>query len=211
MNSILGRKVGMTQIYTQEGEVIPVTVIEAGPCVVVDKRTISRDGYNAISIGFEPVKEKHTTRPYRGQFKDGMQLRKFIREVRTDDIGSYNVGDEIRATIFHPGDAVDVIGTSKGKGFQGVVRRHGFRGGRETHGSNFHRRPGSIGQSADPSRVYPGTRMPGRMGGARVTVQNLDVVQIDDKKNLVMIKGAVPGTKGSLVTIRKRPVVGEKA
>ncbi|RMH55811.1 MAG: 50S ribosomal protein L3 [Candidatus Hydrogenedentota bacterium] len=204
INEIIGRKIGMTQVYNEAGEVVPVTVIEAGPCIVVSKRSVARDGYNALRIGYEAAKEKHITKPVRGQFPEGVAPVRMIREVKTDDIEEYNVGDEIRATIFSPGDAVDVTGVSKGKGFQGVVKRHGFHGGRETHGSNFHRRAGSIGASADPSKVFKGTPMPGRMGGRKVTIRNLNVERVDVERNLLLVRGAVPGARGSYVTVRKR-------
>lgn len=204
IDEIIGRKVGMTQIYTDEGKAVPVTVIEAGPCVIVGKRSIARDGYNAVNLGFGEKKAKHTNKPDSGQFTEGVTPKRVVREVRTEEVDSYKIGDEIRASIFNVGESVDVIGVSKGKGFQGVVRRHGFAGGRETHGSNFHRRPGSIGASADPSRVFKGTRMPGRMGGKRITVQNLNIVRVDGDNNVLLIKGAIPGPKGSVVTVRRR-------
>lgn len=203
LDEILGRKVGMTQVYNSEGKVVPVTMIEAGPCVVVGKRSMARDGYNAVNLGFGEMKDKHATKPYKGQFKDGAPLKRLVREVRTEEVESYKIGDEIRASIFNVGEIVDVIGVSKGRGFQGVVKRHGFAGGRETHGSNFHRRPGSIGASADPSRVFRGQKMPGRMGGKRITVQNLNVVRVDGDNNMLMIRGAVPGPNGSVVTVRR--------
>lgn len=204
LDEIIGRKVGMTQVYNDEGRAVPVTVIEAGPCVVVGKRVAARDGYNAVNLGFIPVKAKHISKPDRGQFPENVAPMRIIREVKTDEVDDYKIGDEVKASIFKPGEPVDVIGVSKGKGFQGVIRRHNFAGGRESHGSNFHRRPGSIGGSADPSRVFPGIRMPGRMGGQRVTVQNLNVERVDGEKNILLIRGAVPGAKGSIVTIRRR-------
>lgn len=204
LNEIIGRKVGMTQVYNDQGHVVPVTVIEAGPCVVIGKRSMARDGYNAVNLGYAPIKEKHLNKPDKGQFPEGIAPLKVIREVKTNEVDEYKIGDEVRASIFAPGESVDVIGTSKGKGFQGVVRRHNFGGGPETHGSNFHRRPGSIGSSADPSRVFPGMLMPGRMGGKRITVQNLNIERVDGDKNMILIRGAVPGAKGSIVTIRRR-------
>lgn len=204
LDEIIGRKVGMTQVYNAEGHIVPVTVIEAGPCVVVGKRLVARDGYNAVNLGFSPVKDKHVNKPDRGQFPEGVSPMRVIREVKTDEVDDFKIGDEVKASIFKPGEPVDVIGVSKGKGFQGVMRRHNFAGGRETHGSNFHRRPGSIGSSADPSRVFPGIKMPGRMGGNRVTVQNLNVERVDGEKNILLIRGAVPGAKGAIVTIRRR-------
>lgn len=203
MDEIIGRKIGMTQVFNDQGQVVPVTVIEAGPCVVVGKRSVARDGYNGVSLGFEVMPEKQVTKPYKGQFTEGVSPRRVVREVRMADTEALKVGDEIRASIFNPGDVVDVSGLSKGRGFQGVVKRHGFAGGPETHGSNFHRRPGSIGSSADPSRVFRGMKMPGRMGGKKITVKNLDVVRVDAEKNLVLLRGAVPGARGSYVTIRR--------
>ncbi len=204
INELIGRKVGMTQIYSDDGQAIPVTVIEAGPCVIVGKRSVARDGYNAVSLGFGERKARRVTRPEKGQVPEGQDPKAVVKEIRTDEADSYSIGQEIKASIFKPGEAVDVIGVSKGKGFQGVVRRHNFVGGVETHGSNFHRRPGSIGASADPSRVLPGMKMPGRMGGKRVTIQNLAVAAVDDEKNILLIRGAVPGARGSIVTIRRR-------
>ncbi|HBW47612.1 TPA: 50S ribosomal protein L3 [bacterium] len=204
INELIGRKVGMTQIYNESGQVVPVTVVEAGPCVVVGKRSLARDGYNAVSLGFGEKKNKRTTKPEKGQYSEDVSPKRIIKEVKTEEVESYNIGQEIKASIFKPGEYVDVIGISKGKGFQGVIRRHNFVGGVETHGSNFHRRPGSIGASADPSRVLPNMKMPGRMGGKRVTVQNLSVVVVDDSKNLLLIRGAVPGARGSLLTIKRR-------
>ncbi|MEK8022329.1 MAG: 50S ribosomal protein L3 [Candidatus Hydrogenedentota bacterium] len=207
LDEIIGRKVGMTQVYNSEGKVVPVTMIEAGPCVVVGKRSMARDGYNAVNLGFGEMKDKHATKPYKGQFTEGTKPHRIIKEVRTEEVDAYKIGDEIRASIFAPGETVDVIGVSKGKGFQGVVRRHNFAGGADTHGSNFHRRPGSIGSSADPSRVFRGMRMPGRMGGKRVTIQNLNIERVDGDKNILLIRGAVPGPKGSFVTVIRKRIV----
>lgn len=209
IDEIIGRKVGMTQIYTEAGEAVPVTVIEAGPCVIMGKRSTARDGYNAVNLGFGEMKAKRVGVTYKGQFPEGIAPQRVIKEVRTDEVDSYNIGDLVRASIFNAGESVDVIGISKGKGFQGVVRRHGFHGGRETHGSNFHRRPGSIGASADPSRVFKGTKMPGRMGGKRITIQNLNIVRVDDATNMILIRGAVPGAKGSVVTVRRKVAQGK--
>jgi len=198
---ILGRKVRMTQIYDEAGMVIPVTEIRVLPAVVVGKRSVARDGYEALVLGFEPVKAERLSDPARGQFPEGVPAQKFLREVK---IGAepFAIGQEIGGTNFEPGTQVDVTGVSKGRGFQGVVKRHHFRGGAETHGSNHHRAPGSIGSSADPSRVFPGTKMGGRMGGAKRTVQNLRVVRAVPEENLLLIRGAVPGPTGSLVTVR---------
>lgn len=208
INELIGRKVGMTQIYGTDGKVVPVTVIEAGPCVVVGKRSVARDGYNAVNLGFGEIKAKRVSKPLRGQYAQGdgkdQKPPRVVREIATDEVDSVNIGDLVRASIFAAGESVDVIGIAKGKGFQGVMRRHNFAGGKESHGSNFHRRPGSIGASADPSRVFKGTRMPGRMGGHRVTIQNLNVERVDGENNLLILRGAVPGAKGALVTIRRR-------
>lgn len=208
INELIGRKVGMTQVYAEDGRVVPVTVLEAGPCVVMGKRTTARDEYNAVILGYGEKSAERTTRPEKGQHREakekGAKTPRIVREVRTDEVESVEIGQQIGAAIFSNGEQVDVIGVSKGKGFQGVVRRHNFRGGAESHGSNFHRRPGSIGASADPSRVLKGMKMPGRMGGQRVTVENLKIERVDGEKNLVMVRGAVPGARGSIVTIRRR-------
>jgi large subunit ribosomal protein L3 len=204
LNELIGRKVGMTQIFGENGAAVPVTVIEAGPCVVVGLRSVARDGYNAVNLGYGEMPAKRLTKPARGQVPEGVKPARIVREVRTDKVEEYKIGDEVRASIFAAGESVDVVGVSKGRGFQGVVKRHGFAGGRETHGSNFHRRPGSIGQSADPSRVFRGMKMPGRMGGKQVTVKNLDVVKVDGDRNLLLVRGAVPGARGSIVTVRRR-------
>jgi len=204
LNELIGRKVGMTQIFGEDGAAIPVTVIEAGPCVVVGLRSVARDGYNAVNLGYGEISAKRLTKPARGRVSEGVKPARIVREVRTDEVEEYKIGDEVRASIFAPGESVDVVGVAKGRGFQGVVKRHGFAGGRETHGSNFHRRPGSIGASADPSRVFRGIKMPGRMGGQQVTVKNLDVVKVDGDRNLLLVRGAVPGARGSIVTVRRR-------
>jgi large subunit ribosomal protein L3 len=157
-----------------------------------------------VNLGYGEMPAKRLTKPARGQVPEGVKPARIVREVRTDKVEEYKIGDEVRASIFAAGESVDVVGVSKGRGFQGVVKRHGFAGGRETHGSNFHRRPGSIGQSADPSRVFRGMKMPGRMGGKQVTVKNLDVVKVDGDRNLLLVRGAVPGARGSIVTVRRR-------
>jgi large subunit ribosomal protein L3 len=191
----------MTQIYDETGAVIPVTEIRILPAVVVGKRSVARDGYDALVLGFEPAREKDLSRPQRGQFPEGVPPRKILREVKVDT-ESFVIGQEIRGTNFSAGTHVDITGISKGRGFQGVVKRHHFGGGAESHGSNFHRAPGSIGGSSDPSRVFPGTRMGGRMGGVRRTVQNLRVVRAIPEESLLLVRGAVPGPTGSLVTVR---------
>ncbi|MEW9082985.1 50S ribosomal protein L3 [Caldanaerobacter subterraneus] len=200
---ILGKKHGMTQIFDEKGEVIPVTVIEAGPCVVVQKKTVEKDGYNAIQVGFGDISEKKLNKPLLGHFKKaGVSPKRYLREFRLDDISGYEVGTEIKVDIFKPGDRVDVTGISKGKGFAGVIKRYGARRGPMSHGSKYHRRVGSMGATTDPGRTFKGKKMPGRMGSDRVTIQNLEVVKVDPELNLLVVKGSVPGPKGSLLIIR---------
>ncbi len=201
---IIGRKVGMTQIFDEVGRVIPVTVIEAGPCIVVRKKTQDRDGYNAIQVGFGQVKEKKLTKPLKGYFeKHKVQPRRHLKELRVSDIDKYQVGQELKADIFAGGEVVDVTGTSRGLGFAGPIRRHGFGRGPMTHGSKYHRRVGSL-QSRAAARVFKGRRMAGRLGGDRVTTKNVRVVKVDPEKNLILIGGSVPGATGALVTIKER-------
>jgi len=205
MKGILGKKLGMTQVFAADGKRIPVTVVEAGPCVVLQKKSVETDGYNALQLGFGEKKSHRTSKPEMGHFKKaGKGAFAYVREVRTDDIDAYNVGDEIACdTVLAAGDMVAVTGTSKGKGFQGVMKRWNFAGGRQTHGSMFHRRPGAIGCSAWPSKVFKGKKMAGQMGNERVTTQGLQVVEIRPEMNLVLVKGAVPGPKNGLVVISK--------
>lgn len=194
----------MTQIFRENGEVVPVTVVEAGPLYVVQKKTVEKDGYNAIQVGFENVKEKKINRPTKGHFDKGnVEYKKYLREFRVENPEEFQIGQEIKVNVFAEGDKVDVIGISKGKGTQGVIKRHGFGRGRETHGSKFHRMPGGMGASAYPGKVFKGHRMGGRMGNERVTVQNLEVVRVDVDKNLILIRGAIPGAKKGLVTIKE--------
>ncbi|HXG58720.1 MAG TPA: 50S ribosomal protein L3 [Thermoanaerobaculia bacterium] len=202
IEGIIGKKVGMTQVFAEDGALVPVTVIQAGPCLVVQKKTSEKDGYDAVQLGLvEKVSNRRITSAQRGHFeRAGIQPLKTLAEV--DYSGEANVGDKVQVDIFKPGDSIDVIGKSKGKGFQGVVRRHHFRGGRATHGSMFHRAPGSIGASAFPSRVMKGMRMGGRMGGEQVTVKNLRVAKVDPENNLLYVKGAVPGGRNGLVVVR---------
>jgi large subunit ribosomal protein L3 len=201
MKGILGKKVGMTQIFDETGEVVPVTVIEAGPCYVTQIKTTERDGYEAVQLGF--VEAKRLNKPQRGHLPKGVPDLRHLREVAVEDISTYEVGQKIDAGIFSVGDLVDVSGTSKGKGFAGVMKRHGFAGGPKTHGqSDRARAPGSIGSTSTPGRVWKGLRMAGHMGNQRITVQNLEVVLVDPERNLLAIKGAVPGAKGGLLTIR---------
>lgn len=201
--AILGKKVGMTQIFTEDGAVIPVTVIEAGPVSVVQKKTVENDGYNAIQVGFVDAKEKALNKPEKGHLaKAGVAPKRFLKEFRLDDDSAYNVGDEIKADVFAEGDKIDVTGISKGKGYAGVIKRHNFHRLKETHGTGpVHRHPGSMGACSTPSRVMKNTKLPGHMGVEQVTVQNLDVVKVDAEKNIILVKGAVPGPKGGVVTI----------
>jgi large subunit ribosomal protein L3 len=210
VNGIIGRKVGMTQIFAEDGTVTPVTVIKAGPCVVVQKKTADgKDGYNAVQLGLvedNPVKLKNVTKPMRGHFEktgSGTPPTRILKEIRVDNDSDVNVGDQVKADLFADGDMIDVIGKSKGRGFAGTIKRHKFHRGPESHGSMSVRAPGSIGQSAYPSRVIKGTRSSGHMGDARVTVKGLTVAKVDIENNLIMIRGAVPGPNGGLVVVRK--------
>lgn len=203
MKNMMGKKVGMTQIFKEDGTLVPVTVIEAGPLFVVQKKTVEKDGYNAIQVGFGDVKEKRMTKPAKGHFdKANVAYRKFLREFKVENPDDFEIGQEIKADVFSEGDMVDVTGTSKGKGTAGVIKRHGFGRGRETHGSKFHRMPGGMSAGTYPGRVFKGHRMMGRMGNERVTVQNLEVVRVDAEKNLILVKGAVPGPRKGLVSIK---------
>ncbi|MDD5724409.1 MAG: 50S ribosomal protein L3 [Syntrophales bacterium] len=200
---LIGKKLGMTQIFWDDGSVIPVTAIEAGPCVVIQKKTGDVDGYDAIQLGFDRVKEKAVNKPLNGHFKkaDKGSFR-ILKEFRLESTDDYEVGSELRADVFKIGDYIDVVGTTRGRGFAGVVKRHGFKGGRATHGSMFHRAPGSIGASAHPSRVFKGKKLPGHMGNNRQTVQNLMVVSVRPEQNLILVKGAVPSGKNGIVLIK---------
>ncbi len=202
IEGIIGKKVGMTQVFAEDGALVPVTVIQAGPCLVVQKKTSEKDGYDAVQIGLvEKVSNRRITSALRGHFeKAGVQPVKTLAEVPYS--GDVNVGDRVQVDLFKPGDSIDVVGQSKGKGYQGVVRRHGFAGGRESHGSMFHRAPGSIGASAFPARVFKGMRMPGQMGNKRVTQRGLEVADVDAGRNLLLIKGSVPGGKNAILEIR---------
>ncbi|MCL5058855.1 MAG: 50S ribosomal protein L3 [Actinobacteria bacterium] len=200
--AILGKKVGMTQIFTDDGKALPVTVIEAGPCFVVQKKTVEKDGYGAIQVGFGEKREKLFNKPAKGHFnKAGVRPLRVLRELRLEDCDSYQIGQELKADLFNTGEKVDVVGTSKGKGFAGAIKRHGFHRGPMAHGSKYHRRPGSLGAKG-PARVYKGRKLPGHLGAARITVQNLEVVKVDSDRNLLALKGAVPGPRGGLVMIK---------
>lgn len=205
LGGLIGRKIGMSQVFAENGDAVPVTVIEAGPCHVTQVKTLERDGYEAAQIGFDPKKAKQTTRPLKGHFdKANVEPQRIVREVAVDDIETCEAGQVFGAGIFETGELVDVTGIIKGRGFQGVVKRHGFRGGDKTRGqSDRWRHPGSIGQSATPSKVFKGTRMGGRMGNKRTTVRNLQVVGVDAEKNLLLVKGAVPGHRNGYVVINR--------
>jgi large subunit ribosomal protein L3 len=205
MEGILGKKLGMTQIYLEDGTAVPVTVVLAGPCTVVQRKTAERDGYDAVQIGLvEKRPPRRVPKPLAGHFaKAGATPSRRLVEFQVEPGDEIAAGDQVVASIFAADDYVDVVGTSKGKGFQGVIKRHGFRGGRATHGSMFHRAPWSIGASAFPSRVYPGLKLPGRMGGARVTAKNLRVVKVDPEQNLLYLRGAVPGANDGYLAIRR--------
>lgn len=201
--AIIGKKIGMTQIFDQNGKVVPVTVVEVGSNVVVQKKTIETDGYEAIQVGFGEVREKLLNKPKKGHLaKAGVSLRRTLKEFRLDDISTYNVGDAINADIFEAGEKVDVSGISKGKGFQGVIKRWNQSRGPMSHGSKFHRAPGSMGAASDPSRTFKNKRMPGHMGAANRTVLNLEVVKVMADKNVILIKGGIPGANKSTVVIR---------
>ncbi len=204
MKSLLGKKLGMTQLFMEDGTVIPVTVVEAGPCVVTQKKTVETDGYNAVQIGYGDIREKLVTKPVAGHIKKaGAPLKRTLKEYHVDDTNVFELGQEIKVDVFEEGDVVDIKGTSKGKGFQGTIARHGFARGPMTHGSHNKRKPGSIGACADPSKVFKGKRMPGHGGSETVTIQNVKVISVDVDKNVLLVKGAVPGARGSLVSITK--------
>ena len=200
---LIGKKVGMTQIFDEKGMIIPVTVIEAGPCVVSQVKTEETDGYNSIQLGFGAIKESKVNKPERGHFtKANIAPARYLREFRVDSIEDVKVGDELKADIFMAGDKIDIQGTSKGKGFQGVIKRHNQSRGPMGHGSMYHRRPGSMGSTSTPGRVYKGKNLPGHMGYETVTVQNLEIVKVDLDKNVILIKGSVPGNKGAILKIK---------
>jgi large subunit ribosomal protein L3 len=200
---ILGKKVGMTQVFTENGELVPVTVIEATPNVVLQVKTVETDGYEAVQVGFYDKREVLSNKPAKGHVaKANTAPKRFIKEFNNVELGEYEVGQEIKVDVFQAGDVVDVTGTTKGKGFQGVIKRHNQSRGPMTHGSRFHRRPGSMGAASYPARVFKGKKLAGRMGGDRVTIQNLEIVRVDADKNVILVKGNVPGAKKSLIEIK---------
>ena len=205
MDGMLGKKIGMTQVFTADGDTVQVTVVEVGPCVVVARRTAAKDGYDAVQLGLVEAKPpRHVTKPQQGHFKKAgaTPTRKLAEfEITADE--AWSAGDQVKCSMFQEKDFVDVVGTSKGKGFQGVMKRHGFKGGRATHGSMFHRAPGSIGGSSFPSRVYPGMKGTGRMGGKRITTKNLLVIKVDEEKNLIYLRGSVPGGENGYVALKR--------
>lgn len=201
--AILGKKVGMTQIFDKEGKAIPVTVISVGSNVVMQKKTIEKDGYNSIKVGFEDIKERKLTKPIRGQFEVAkLATKRYVRELRLENIESFEIGQELKADVFLEGDRVDISGISKGKGTAGVVKRFNAHRGPMKHGSKFHRSPGSMGSSASPGKTFKGKMLPGRMGNENTTVQNIEVVKVDAEKNYILVRGGVPGIRGSLVMIK---------
>lgn len=204
MKFLIGKKVGMTQLFDENGTVTPVTVIQAMPNVVVQKKSVETDGYNAVQVASGDVKLNGVNKPTKGHFeKANVEPKKYLNEFKTDDLDSYEIGKELNVTIFSEGDFVDVVGTSKGKGTQGVVTRHGFGRGRETHGSKFHRMPGGMGAATYPGKVWKNHRMAGKTGNERVTVQNLLVVRVDEERNLIFVKGSIPGPKRGKVTVKE--------
>ena len=208
--AILATKVGMTQIFNEDGSLVPVTVLQAGPCVVTQVKTVENDGYSAVQVGFGEKREKLVNKPMKGMFdKAGVPYKRFVREFKFENAEEYSVKDEIKADIFTAGDKVDASAIAKGKGFQGAIKRHGQSRGPMAHGSKYHRHAGSNGACSDPSKVFKGKRMPGQMGGKKITVQNLEIVKVDVENNLLLVKGAVPGPKKSMVTIKETVKCGK--
>lgn len=204
MKGLLAKKIGMTRVFLDDGRYIPVTVLEAGPCSIIQRKTLDTDGYEAVQVGFSDLREERCNQAMAGHFKKGdVSPKTRLREFRIDADSELKPGDAIKVDIFEVGDRVDISGTTKGKGFAGVIKRHGFSGGPGGHGSHFHRTPGSIGQSADPAKVYKGKKMPGRMGNVRRTTQNIEVVQVDAEKNLLVLRGCVPGPRGGVLEVKK--------
>ena len=200
---LIGRKVGMTQIFDEEGKVIPVTAIEVGPCTVTQIKTVEQDGYTAVQLGFGEVKERKLNKPELGHLsKNKLAPKKYLREFRLDSVAEYTVGQELKADVFAAGDKLDIQGTSKGKGFQGVIKRHGQSRGPMGHGSMYHRRPGSMGPTSTPGRVFKGKKLPGHMGSQTISIQNLEVIRVDLDKNVILVKGSVPGAKGAILKLK---------
>lgn len=201
--AILGKKIGMTQVFTEDGNLVPVTVIQAGPCSVVQKKTVEVDGYCAVQLGFEDKKESRSNKPEKGHFqKAGVPVKKYLKEFKLDNAAELNIGDVLDVTQFQDGDVLDVTGTSKGHGYAGTIKRWGTHRGPMTHGSHYHRGPGSLGACSDPSRVFKGKKLPGHYGVDKVTIQNLDLVKVDNERNLLLVKGSVPGPKGGLLVVK---------
>lgn len=201
---ILATKVGMTQIFNENGVLTPVTVLQAGPCVITQVKTVENDGYSAVQVGYVDKREKLVSKPIKGHFdKAGVSYKRYVREFKLENADQYSVKDEIKAEIFAAGDKIDATAISKGKGFQGAIKRHGQSRGPMAHGSKFHRHAGSNGAASDPSKVFKGKKMPGQMGNKKVTIQNLEIVRVDAENNLILVKGAIPGPKKSLVTIKE--------
>ncbi|HIW20741.1 MAG TPA: 50S ribosomal protein L3 [Candidatus Dorea intestinavium] len=208
--AILATKVGMTQIFNEDGVLVPVTVLQAGPCVVTQVKTVENDGYSAVQVGFVDKREKLVNKPVKGHFdKAGVSYKRFVREFKLENAADYQVAQEINVDIFEAGDKIDATATSKGKGFQGAIKRHGQARGPMTHGSKFHRHAGSNGSASDPSKVFKGKKMPGQMGNKKITIQNLEIVKVDAENKLLLVKGAVPGPKKSLVTIKETVKAGK--
>lgn len=204
VTALLGKKLGMSQIFTPEGEVVPVTIIQAGPCDIMQIKTVGKDGYSALQIGFDDKKKKRATKPEIGHAaRAGVEPKRFVQEILSEDDSQYKPGQKLRVDVFNGVNMVDIIGVNKGKGFAGVMKRWGFKGGRQTHGSTSHRGPGSIGSNTDPGRVIKGMKMAGRMGGKRCTARNLSVVKIDTARDLLFVRGAVPGHNGAYLYVRK--------
>ena len=204
VNEVYGKKVGMTQIFSEDGIAIPVTAIEVKPLTVVGKKTADKEGYNAIVVSFGEIKEKNANKPLKGVFaKAGVEVQKYLREIKVDNVDDFEIGSKIDVTNFNEEDRVDVQGTSKGKGFQGNIKRHGQHRGPMAHGSMYHRRPGSMGATSTPGRVFKGKKLPGHMGSVTSTILNLDVVKVDTDKNVILVKGSIPGAKKSIVRVRK--------
>jgi len=202
--AIIGTKMGMTQVFKEDGTMVPVTVIKAGPCSVIQLKTVENDGYEAVQLGYEDKKENNTNKCQKGHFaKSGVAPKKVVKEMKFENAAEYNLADEVKVDIFQVGDRVDITGTSKGKGFQGGIKRHGYSRGPMAHGSKYHRASGSMGASATPSHVMKGKKLPGQMGNERSTMLNLEVVVVDTNKNVLLVKGAVPGIRGSVVTVRE--------